>query len=230
MISFFSKNKGRLAICEDSLTASIFDLLKYLPAELFWNILKKSLYQDKLPDHSGEILELLFWERWSPKHTNNIRFVEPDIFIRYRAFDIIIEAKRYDEFQQNDNQLITQIASYYNEFGEEGKNVYYIQLGGLHHKDNVEDKKYKDKLIIICKTDWSRILNQVSKERRAIDHIEITSITPYKRILDDIIRGFELHQYFKKTWLENLNNRNRIHFKITESLFNYANRNKGNIN
>ncbi|PTN10021.1 hypothetical protein C8N47_1021 [Mangrovibacterium marinum] len=86
MISFFTKSKGHLKICEDSLTASVFDLLKYLPTEIFWKILKKSLYHDKLPGISGELIGIRFWEKWSSDGTSNLRYVEPDVFVEFSGF------------------------------------------------------------------------------------------------------------------------------------------------
>lgn len=49
MISYFYHNKGNFRIEEDSLTSVIFDSLKYLPSEIFWRILKRSLIYDTLP-------------------------------------------------------------------------------------------------------------------------------------------------------------------------------------
>lgn len=204
MISLYTKNKGKLKICEDSLTSHVFDLLKYLPVELFWSILKKSLYQDKLPDLSGEIEEILFWEKWNAENTTNKNFNEPDVFIRFKNFDVIVEAKRYDNFQQNENQHKAQMQSYINEFESDNKQMYYIQLGGLHDKENVANKILNNHEIIICKTDWSSILNQIVKEKENFESVSISYLIPYKRILEDLIAGFELHQFYKKSWLSSL--------------------------
>ena len=40
MISYFTTGSGSLNKCEDSCTAGVFDILKYLPSDLFWHILK----------------------------------------------------------------------------------------------------------------------------------------------------------------------------------------------
>lgn len=58
MISYFTSGFGSLKQCEDSFTASVFELLKYLPTELFCSVLKDSLILDNLPVHCGEIQEI----------------------------------------------------------------------------------------------------------------------------------------------------------------------------
>ena len=103
MLNYFDKKKT-LDICEDSLTSTVFDLLKYLPTEVFYSILRESLYHKKLPIICGEIEKIHFWEKWISKNTTNSLYVEPDVFIRFSNFDIIIEAKRYNNNQQSEKQ------------------------------------------------------------------------------------------------------------------------------
>lgn len=224
MISLFTKNKAKLNTCEDSLTSHVFDLMKYLPVEIFWSILKRSLYQDKLPEYCGEFEDILFWERWDAKNTSNKKFNEPDVFIRFKKFDIIIEAKRYDKDQQSTDQHFKQMQSYINEFENDCKMLYYIQLGGLHDKENIPNKTIKNHEIIICKTDWSSILFQIIKEKRNFENVTISYLKPYNRIFDDLIAGFALHQFHKKSWLETLKIE-KLQTQNINKLFNYAKRN-----
>ena len=64
MISYFKYGKGKLDICEDSLTASVFDLLKFLHTDLFWHILKQALHQDHLPNYCNSFnIELNILEK-----------------------------------------------------------------------------------------------------------------------------------------------------------------------
>ena len=225
MISLYHKSKGKLHICEDSMTSHVFDLMKYLPVELFWSIMKNSLYQDKLPDYSGEIQNILFWEKWNADKTDNSRFVEPDLFLRFKNFDIIIEAKRYDDFQQIEQQHKAQMQSYINVFEKDKKQLFYIQLGGLHNKDNVPNKIFNNHEIIICKSDWSNILTQIVKEKENLENVNLSSLVPCKRILEDLIIGFELHQFYKKSWLETLKISAELQTQNINQLFPYVKRN-----
>lgn len=76
--------------CEDTKVASTLGVLKNLPAELFWQILRKSCKSKiKLPSKSGEILNIDFW----PGGWKFVNRVEPDVYIEFENFDLIIEAK-----------------------------------------------------------------------------------------------------------------------------------------
>ena len=218
MISYISQKKGKMSYCEDSLTATVFDGLKYLPVELFWKILKNSLYSDyeRLPHASGEIESFSFWGKWSVKDfrtkkesnkdkITNKNFVEPDLFIRFHDFDIIIEAKRYDTKQQKEEQQRNEILAYFNEYGEE-KQLYFIQCGGLQNKD---DECFKN--VVICKTDWSSLMYSISKVKKQLEEQANTSIDKAVcRILTDILLGLELHQFYNIKWLCTFKIENRL--------------------
>lgn len=205
MISYIINKKGKVVICEDSLTSSIFDLLKYLPIEQFWRILKNSLYHDNLPNFSGEIDSITFWDKWNSEGTNNKNFIEPDLFIRFKEFDLILEAKRYNENQQSFQQNNDQIISYYNSFEDEQKKLYYIQVGGLKDKNDLEHDK-----AIILKTDWNKLLDAVYNEYNQIKSLNLMHLKSSTRILEDLIKLFEFHQFYKKIWLKD--------FKISQPI------------
>ena len=223
MITYFYQNKGNFKVCEDSLTSTAFDLLKYLPIDIFWGIFRKSLYHQKLPEISGEILELSFWSKWNADETNNIRYVEPDVFIRFRNFDVIIEAKRYNENQQKEQQISNEIQSYFNEFGEDNKDLYFVQLGGLLNLEDEEHPFSNNKKIVLCKTDWTKLLDQIVLEKNKLKNIDYPQINSYKRIFEDLIKGFEIHSFFKKIWLESLKT-TQISSHPPKTLFNYVNK------
>lgn len=197
MISYILNKKGKTTLCEDSLTSSIFDLLKYLPIEQFWRILKNALYTDKLPYTPGDIQDIVFWDKWNPSGTRNTRFIEPDVFMRFYDFDLILEAKRRNEKQQDLEQNADQIISYYNSFEEDNKRLYYVQVAGLFDKIDIQHPK-----AIILKTDWSKLQDAVIEEYEKIQSLNMMNINSSKRILKDIMYLFELHQFYKKRWLK----------------------------
>lgn len=209
MISAFYKNKHSLNRCEDTLTAAVFDLLKYLPYDLFWKIIKSSLYHQKLPSECGEIEEIVFWDHWDPTDTPNSRHVEPDVFIRTRDFDLIIEAKRYDEKQQGRGQIQNEIQAYLNEYEEGNKKLYFIQLGGLHNLNDEVDEEVAGVRVPILKTDWTKLLYSISSERKVISQINYPQMNAYKRIFDDIILVLEIHGFYNINWLNTLNSKRR---------------------
>ena len=105
--------------CEDSLTSAIFNHLFHLPAELFWQILRNACYGKDLPMHAGELLEVKYFPKWDAAGTTNEQFVEPDLFLRFREFDLIIEAKRWDDGMQDPAQWEKELIAYANEYGSE---------------------------------------------------------------------------------------------------------------
>src|SRR5712671_1413367 len=90
--------------CEDSLTAAVFSHLLHLPSEVFWQILRNACHTTALPQYAGEPRSVEFWPKWNADGTHNSSYVEPDVFIRFASFDLIIEAKREDEYQQHRGQ------------------------------------------------------------------------------------------------------------------------------
>lgn len=224
MISYFHRRKGKLSSCEDSLTAVVFDTLKYLPIELFWSILKQSLLNPKLPHSSGELLQISFWDKWDATDTTNSNFVEPDVFLRFNDFDVIIEAKRYDANQQSNTQRDNEIKGYQTEFSKDEKDLYFIQLGGLNHKNDEKDisSTINNKKIVICKTNWTKLLEQIVAKNNDLKESTLSTELAYSRILEDTINGFALHQYYKNRWLKNLKVKESIQIQSLQNLFSYA--------
>ncbi len=154
--------KRYLKQCEDSLTGSVFSQLLSLPSEVFWQLLRGSCYQRNLPEVAGEP-EVQFWPRWDATGTNNSRFIEPDLFLRYSEFDLIIEAKRWDYGQQYQGQWQSQITAYQNEYGEEEKPLHYIALGGLNKEESEEVAT--DKHVVVTKARWRSLLREIRQYR-----------------------------------------------------------------
>jgi hypothetical protein len=213
MISFYhQKKKSALQLCEDNLTATLFDNLKHLPSEIIWEILKKALKEKKFPETSGNLISITFWDKWDPTDTGNKDYVEPDVFLRFEELDLVVEAKYYDKDQQTDQQIINEIIAYYNEYEEDKKKLYFLQLGGLKNEDDYI-KKLSDKYTHqMCKTNWTLVLEQVVKKKDSLSN------QSHVYILNDIIHGFALHQYYCKKWLKDLEG-----IKIEEDFFEFLN-------
>ena len=60
--------------------------------------------------------------------------VEPDVFLQFENFDFIVEAKRYDHYEQQDPvQLGREIAAYLQRRPATGKVAYLLAIGGIGH-------------------------------------------------------------------------------------------------
>ncbi|RAJ17826.1 hypothetical protein [Olleya aquimaris] len=208
MISYYTNGSGSLSKCEDSCTAGVFDILKYLPADLFWQILKSSLLLDTLPSVAGNIQHIEFWPKWSVKDVDeisNTKYIEPDVFINFSDFDVIIEAKRYDEKQQNSKQHKDQLVAYFNEFKDnEPKEVYYILLGGLHIEDLREEITIYDKTVKLSKIKWSGLLTTIASLKKTIERQDLAHQKPMLLLLEDVINVLAIHGYHTKKWLSKM--------------------------
>ncbi|WP_051287068.1 hypothetical protein [Algoriphagus mannitolivorans] len=181
---------------EDSLTAAVFERLRYLPKELLHHVINHALYR-KIPGLDLYQMENMeFWPNWDPSETSNSIKVEPDIFIRTPKTDVIIEAKRYDRYQQYSGQWRNQIQAYQNEYGEEGKDLIYIALGGIHELTpstlEVSGRSY-----LIYKSDWSQLLQAIKEVKINLEYGANLLNTNHSilRILDDLILCFSMYGF-----------------------------------
>jgi hypothetical protein len=192
--------------CEDSLTASVFTHLLYLPSEVFWQILWQACHTASLPRLAGELnREVEFWPKWKADDTRNSRYVEPDLFLRFPNFDLIIEAKRHDDFQQDRGQWKNEVIAYHNEYGTENVPVRLIAMGGIWDtKDEVVTLKDIICPVHMCR--WSRLLDECQRMYRELGRITYPSsaINANRRILADLINLFERHGFQTGTWFADL--------------------------
>jgi len=188
---------------EDSLTSSIFERLNYLPKELFKNIIQESI-NDNLPNIDfNTINEIVYWPHWSGENTKNENFVEPDIFIRFDEYDMIIEAKRYDENQQYSSQWINEIQAYLNEYGKEEKSLIFIALGGINNNLS-EIVKVNENDFKIYKCKWSDILKNIKFLKTKIEYSSdiLNANFGINNILLDIITVFQLYGFSVADWFD----------------------------
>ncbi len=214
------------AASEDSLTSTIFGSLFYLPVELFWQIINKSCYITSLTDDNPKIVSFDFWPHWSGSESYNSRLVEPDVFIRTKNLDIIVEAKKYDNAAspQKLDQWQNEFQGYLNEYGEDSKRVILLAIGGI---ENVlpEPVNIKDKSITIIKCRWINILQEV---KRTVNNLEkskglLNNIDSSLIILNDIIKGFYIHGYLSGAWLEDddFHKQTRIKYTTLNPFFSF---------
>jgi hypothetical protein len=198
---------------EDSLTAAVFERLRYLPKELFHYIIHKAVYE-KIPELDLHKIEsLYFWPKWDPTDTSNSNRVEPDIFIRTPKTDVIIEAKRYDRNQQYADQWRNQIQAYHNEYGEEGKYLIYIALGGITEFESTQ-LEYHGKTFTIYKSDWSKLLQAIKDVKIDLEHGTslLNTHDAILQILNDLILCFSMFGFSTSDGFNRFISPSRINF------------------
>ena len=189
---------------EDTLTASVLGHLLHLPIEIFWELLRTSCDGHDLPAECGVSVEVEPWPKWPAEGTTNTSYVEPDIFLRFKDFDLIIEAKRWDHEMQYENQWSNQLIAYHRQFGQEEKPSYYLALGGLGTFGLEEFRDAESRTSLIHKVRWQSILTQSQRFLRRLDTAPFSSSQDrsHVRILSDLIDLFAVHGFSTGRWFE----------------------------
>lgn len=199
MISAVQYGKASIDLKEDTLTSTFFDNLLHLPNKLFWDIIKKSCYENSLPCSINSIESIEYWPRWNSENTEKDCII-PDLFIRFDNFDLIIEAKRWENNQQYHEQWKNEFIGYKNEYEKDEKDVYLLAIGGIYKEDEtpkpIKIEKYGSIKVVTCR--WSKILETLVNIRNGLDESNI-------RITNTIISGLEMHGFLKIDWLESIN-------------------------
>lgn len=226
---------------EDLLTSSVFGNLLYLPSDLMWRIVwgaatfesdTDALDGRALPVASGEVKSAEFWPSWWLTQGKEWHRVEPDVFLIYEDFDVIIEAKRYDGQQMQDPiQLAKELAAYHQKQRQGSlKPVYVLAVGGTQkanrvaaetlHRDTTEQMSVLFGTTLaglhfrVYIVPWFLILRAIKKilgsEALQRHHIAI---------LNDVLAVLELHQVidWEPTWLFDLAACiNKFHLAVSE--------------
>lgn len=200
MLHFFANSRYDFKGEEDSLASSVFERLLYLPVDMFWRILVTSCYNPTLPKSPGKIINYSFWPHWNPNGTVNSRYVEPDIFIQFEKFHLIIEAKLNDFADtQRLDQWQKEVISYYSHFAsEERAPLYFLAIAGLTSGHIVQPKieiPSHEISLPVNFTRWRRILKEIKLIQHEIakdDHHKTSGVSG---ILKDLILAFRLHGF-----------------------------------
>ena len=189
---------------EDPKTSSVFETMLMLPDELFWGVLRAACFDnDNLPLVSGQIEAYEFWPHWDPTGTTNTSLVEPDVFIRFQSFDVIIEAKYNDHSGQYSQQWENEIIAYRNEYGKD-KPVYFLAVGGNAEKATESVSLGKD--VVVNKCTWLSLLIQITKLRDDYEALPLISNNQSAviRLLNLIELAFNIHGVYNIHWFNDI--------------------------
>jgi len=190
---------------EDPKTSAVFENLLLLPDNVFWHILRQSCYShEDLPTNPGKLLSFDFWPHWDSKGTNNSKYVEPDLFIRFENLDVIIEAKVGSSEGQYKQQWQREILAYLN-MNNEKNNYVFIAVGG-NLSVLSETILIKKKHVKIYKCNWLSLLINVNRYENELESISFPdmNISATKRLLNNIILAFNIHQVYNIEWFNTM--------------------------
>lgn len=207
---------GETQGAEDVLTASVFERIAYLPDEIFIQFIKNLICQD---DNIKELAEIEFWTTWTLNHGSR---VEPDVVLKMNnGQTIIVEAKRYDFWQQQyRGQLANQIiAAYDNDI----INPIVLTVGGLNDYTVKTRQILQDGInnAIVEKTDLKLEYQLYSVSWQQIylaleQAIQIHNGQYLQRMLSDIRQAYDWHgiRYQPYRWLEELTPQSIAHTQL----------------
>lgn len=209
-----------LNICEDSLTASVFTHLLHLPSEYFWQILRDACQSNSLPNEAGEPRFIDYWPRWDPRGTDNNTYVEPDLFIRFSHFDLIIEAKFSDEGGQEPEQWKRELTAYTNRYGRDNVPVIFIALGGVWRKYDTQ-LPFRTGFCPVHMCRWSMVLLECQRLERRLEREKkshpSSRLSADLRILQDLIVLFTAHKFVPLRWFADFDFRPNVLSSSVES-------------
>jgi hypothetical protein len=201
---------------EDSMTASIFGRLAYLPARIWWQVFKRAaLSSSVLPDDIGELEDIQFWPRWDVRPEAVALFkqnhVIPDVYLRFSDLTILVEAKRYDSAEM---QYGKQLAAEYVAWSASDENdrdapCVVLAIGGHKTVDahlygemqkNLNRLELDLRPPILASVEWTGLLTELTRLQEARTFPDYGS----GRIIDDIIAALELHGVHPRFWLIDL--------------------------
>ena len=190
---------------EDPKTSAVFENLLLLPDNVFWYLLRQSCFSnDSMPINCGRLLSFNFWPHWDRTGTDNANYVEPDLFIRFDLFDVIIEAKYGDVGGQNPRQWQQEISAYHNEYGDD-KPYLFIAVGG-NQTIVAETILVRGCEVHIYKCNWLSILMSVNKYHRELESLSVPdmSISATKRLLENISLAFNINGVYNIGWFNTM--------------------------
>lgn len=190
---------------EDPKTSAVFENLMLLPDNVFWHLLRQSCFSnDMMPVYSGKLLSYDFWPHWDRTGTDNTNYVEPDLFLEFELFDVIIEAKYGDYGGQYQHQWQQEITAYHNEFGNQ-KPFVFIAIGG-NMSILAETLSLKDERVSIYKCNWLSLLMTVNKYRKELEAISVPdmNVSATMRLLDNIILAFNINGVYNIDWFNTM--------------------------
>jgi len=203
---------------EDSLTSMVFSRLCYLPSSIFWNLLMRACREPNFTLQPGKLLSYQFWPRWNAEGTVNLRYAEPDVFLRFEHFDLLVEAKKGDgQPLQNDAQQMKEMQSYYNVYAEDNKAMLFLAVGGLgydHDKYDPLPLPGRHTPIPRLSCHWKHLHYEVFRHIQELQSNRDSIAAPMIHILWDIDMAFTLHDFFIGALFETLPDYTISHYTI----------------
>lgn len=193
---------------EDFLTAGVFTRLSYLDSRYLWEILGKTFKLELLsPPLSppGALKNIQFWPSW--RYGENMRRVEPDVFLEFENMNIIVEAKFGDEGNPQDKEQLEREwkgMRNVNDNEQARKDTWLFAIGGISDNDYFTgwegEIRKNNSHFKFASAGWQDLYDVLEKEPSREDKC-------YERIIKDIVSILEFHGYRTPVWMKELSDK-----------------------
>ena len=192
---------------EDLMTAAVFSRFSYLSSPVQAFLLRKWLKVNGVEHDFQQFQDIEFWPKFDLVEGESSCFVEPDLVLRFKEFNLIIEVKPPAGGDQYFEQWRKEIASFLQSDNKNDLPLYFLAIGRVEKNNAKKWAKYllsdnDERLKMVSALKWQAVTDSIVKLRHPISNstqdekLDIVSSQDI-RILDDIIAA--LHLYGLKT-------------------------------
>ena len=161
--------------------------------------MNKEVLDDK--KECGELTDYEFWPHWNPAGTKNPSYVEPDVFLEFGNFSIIIEVKLTDLNKITEGQYLKELIAFYNN-NSKSKDTYLIALGG-DTADIIKELEKFPKLkehLLTCS--WQQLFWSIETELKELNEDKENNDNETYRLLTDCVKAMKSYGY--NSWSNDL--------------------------
>jgi len=192
---------------EDLMTAAVFGRFAYLSPSVQALLLKQWLGINEAEHDFEQFEDIEFWPKFDLVEGDDSCFVEPDLVLRFKEFNLIIEVKPPAGGDQYFEQWRKEIASFLQSDNKNYLPLYFLAIGRIGQynakgwaRDLIAEND--ERLQMISALKWQPVTDSIVQLRHPIsisiksENVDVITSQDI-RILDDIIAA--LHLYGLKT-------------------------------
>ncbi|MCE0493120.1 hypothetical protein [Vibrio salinus] len=177
---------------EDLMTAAVFGRFAYLSAPVQSYLMQSWLGVTEPAFDDFETID--FWSNYDLENNHNQKRVEPDVVLRFKTANVIIEVKPPAGGDQYKDQWQREIEAFLQSDEQTHLPLYFVALGRIPNKQTSEQwftelqDEFKEKLSGIYALEWQPVVNTLLELKKG----ELPNVQD-RRVIDDILQAAQLY-------------------------------------
>ena len=178
---------------EDLMTAAVFGRFAYLSAPVQSYLMQSWLRVTEPAFDDFESID--FWSNYELENNPNQKRVEPDVVLRFKTANVIVEVKPPAGGDQYKDQWQREIEAFLQSDEQTHLPLYFVALGRIPNKQTSEQwfselrHEFQEHLSGIYALEWQPVVNTLLE----LDKGELPNVQE-RRIIDDILQAAQLYQ------------------------------------